>query len=109
MSTLKPLLRQYMIEHEKDFLSPDTEELEKRFDTSLDILPPCEISKLLTEFRKRAYGINLLTPELTLTTCTANHNTNDDTNTDTNIKKIRVSYISFLSDFPITNVPGSTF
>lgn len=109
MSTLKPLLRQYMIEHEKDFLSPDTEELEKRFDTSLDILPPCEISKLLTEFRKRAYGINLLTPELTLTTCTANHNTNDDTNTDTNIKKIRGSYISFLSDFPITNVPGSTF
>ena len=101
MSALKPLLRQYMIEHEKDFFSSDTKELEKRFDTSLDTLPPCDISKLLTEFRKRAYKLNLLTPELTLSTCTANHNTN--------IKKIRGSYISFLSNFPITSVPGSTF
>lgn len=100
-NTLKSLLRKYMIEHEKDFFVSNAKELEKRFDDSLDAVPPCDISKLLTEFRNSACGSNLLTPKLTLTSCVANDNKNR--------QRIMGNYITFSSTTQIANVPSSMF
>lgn len=100
-AALTSSLRQYMIEHEKDFRIPNATELKTRFANLSNNFPPCDISKLLTEFRNSACGINLLTPKLTLASCTANN--------DQNINRIMANYISFSSTTQITNVPSSMF